>query len=53
MVKMKKICPVCSKGELIAVDDILSGIEGYVFVEKGERCTACAEEFIGEKEMLT
>lgn len=43
-------CPVCEKGELKEVEDIVSEIEGYVFVEKGERCTACGEEFIHEKE---
>lgn len=46
----EKKCPVCEKGNLIQVDDILSKIEGYVFVERGERCTYCGEEFISEKE---
>lgn len=46
----EKKCPVCSEGNLIWVDDILSEIEGYTFVEKGERCTHCGEEFIPEKE---
>ncbi len=46
----EKKCPVCYKGKLVPVDDILSQIEGYVFVEKGERCTHCGEEFINEKE---
>ncbi|HID26391.1 MAG TPA: hypothetical protein EYP22_00865 [Methanosarcinales archaeon] len=32
------------------VDDILSEVEGYVFVEKGERCTQCDSEFIPECE---
>ncbi|MDP3741847.1 MAG: hypothetical protein Q8R15_00870 [Candidatus Micrarchaeota archaeon] len=32
------------------VEDILSEIEGYVFIEKGLRCVKCGEEFIGEKE---
>ncbi len=31
-------------------ENILSEIEGYVFVEKGLRCLKCGEEFIGEKE---
>ena len=43
-------CPVCGKGELVAVDDIVSEIEGYTFVERGHRCTACGEEFIPEEE---
>lgn len=46
----EKICPVCEKGKLVPADDIASEIEGYVFVEKGERCTSCGEEFIPEKE---
>jgi hypothetical protein len=41
-------CPACGKGELLAVDDILSEIEGLTFVERGHRCTACGEEFIDE-----
>ncbi len=47
---MTKKCPVCRKGELKEVDDIVSEIEGYVFIEKGERCTACGEEFVHEKD---
>ena len=43
-------CPVCEKGELLPVDDILSDIEGYVFVERGERCNRCGEELIPEEE---
>ncbi|MDI6655177.1 MAG: hypothetical protein ABH874_00260 [Methanobacteriota archaeon] len=46
----EKKCPACEKGKLVPVDDIVSEIEGYVFVEKGERCTHCGEEFINEKE---
>ncbi|HKN06150.1 MAG TPA: hypothetical protein VJ021_00905 [Thermoplasmata archaeon] len=34
----------------MAVDDILSGIEGLTFVERGHRCTACGEEFIDEND---
>ena len=41
-------CPVCGKGELLPVDDILSEIEGLAFVERGHRCTVCGEEFIDE-----
>lgn len=41
-------CPVCRKGELLAVDDILSEIEGLTFVERGHRCNACGTEFIDE-----
>ena len=47
--KVKK-CPVCEKGSLVTVEDILSEIEGYIFVEKGERCTHCGEDFIPEDE---
>ena len=32
------------------VDDIVSEIQGYAFVERGRRCTACGEEFIPEEE---
>ena len=50
-VNMKlKTCPICEKGKLVNVEDILSEIEGYIFVEKGERCTHCGEEFIPEDE---
>ncbi len=45
-----KPCPVCEKGSLIEVDDVISEIEGHLFVQKGERCSACSEEFINEKE---
>ncbi len=44
-----KKCPVCEKGLLISVDDIISEIEGLIFVESGERCTQCQEEFIPEE----
>ena len=47
--KAKK-CPVCGKGYLVSVDDLLSDIEGYVFVERGDRCDHCGEEFISEEE---
>ena len=46
----KKICPVCEKGEMIRVEDIVSEIGGFVFIEKGARCLNCGEEFIDEKE---
>ena len=45
-----KKCPVCEKGDLIEVDNIVSDVDGYVFVEKGQRCTECGEEFIHEKD---
>lgn len=45
-----KICPVCEKRELLPVTDIVSEIEGHFFIEKGERCSNCNEEFISEKE---
>src|SRR5688572_19342606 len=43
-------CPVCLKGKLVPVDDIVSEIEGYTFVERGRRCSFCGEEFIPEEE---
>jgi len=48
--KKEKICPKCEKGKLVKADDIISEIEGYIFVEKGERCNYCNEEFIPEHE---
>jgi len=45
-----RICPVCEKGNLIEVDDVVSEIEGHFFVVKGNRCSGCNEEFIKEKE---
>ncbi len=48
--KKEKLCQVCEKGRLMPVEDIVSEIEGYIFVEKGERCTSCGEEFIAEEE---
>ena len=46
----RKLCPVCKKGEMIEVGNIASNIGGYVFIEKGERCLECGEEFINEKD---
>ncbi len=43
-------CPVCGKGVLVAVDDILSEIEGFAFVERGHRCPVCGGEFIGQND---
>src|SRR2546425_8875729 len=43
-------CPVCRTGVLLPVDDIASEIEGYTFVERGFRCSACGEEFLPEEE---
>ena len=43
-------CPVCGKGVLVPVDDIVSEIETYTFVERGRRCTACGDEFIPDEE---
>ncbi len=45
----EKICPTCEKGILLPADDIVSEIEGLLFVEKGERCNNCGEEFIPEE----
>ena len=46
----RKVCPSCEKGNLVPVNDIISEFGGYVFVEKGERCIACGEEFPYEEE---
>lgn len=43
-------CLICEKGSLIKVEDIILEIEGYIFIVKGERCTACREEFPYEEE---
>ncbi len=43
-------CPVCRKGELVPVDEIVSEIEGYTFVERGRGCTVCGEEFLAEED---
>ena len=47
---MAVTCPVCEKGKLAPVDDIVSDIEGIIFVERGERCPSCGEEFIPAEE---
>lgn len=46
---MKK-CPICEKGNLVKVEDIIIEIEGYIFIVKGERCNNCNEEFPYEEE---
>lgn len=43
-------CPVCAKGRLNKVEDIILEIEGYAFVVKGDRCAGCNEEFPEEEE---
>lgn len=48
--RVRTRCPVCGKGELVPADDIVSELEGYTFVERGRRCTACGEEFLAEEE---
>jgi len=45
----EKICPICEKGFLITVEDVLSEIEGFIFIEDGERCSHCGEEFVSEE----
>lgn len=45
-----KTCPACEKGSLVEVDNIVSEIDGYVFVERGQRCAECGEEFVHEKD---
>lgn len=46
-----KTCPVCEKGELIDVEDVVNDLDGYLFVVRGKRCTYCGEEIISEKEL--
>ncbi len=43
-------CPSCEQGTLAPASDIISEIDGHFFVEVGDRCAQCGEEFIGEKE---
>ena len=43
-------CPICEKGNLEKVDDIIIEVSGYIFVVNGERCTNCSEEFVNEKD---
>lgn len=43
-------CPVCEKGTLFKVEDIVLEFDGYVFILKGERCDNCNEEFPYEEE---
>lgn len=47
---MEKKCPACGEGKLVQVDNILSEIGGYIFVERGEKCSSCSEEFINERD---
>ncbi len=50
LIKAMKTCPVCEKGNIIEVDDIVNDLDGYIFIIKGTRCTICGEEFIDETE---
>jgi len=43
-------CPVCGKGNLVQVEDVIAELDGYFFVLKGERCTVCGEEILDEFE---
>lgn len=45
-----KTCPVCQGGRMVEAEDIVSEMDGYFFVVKGRRCTACGEELIDERE---
>ena len=47
---MKRPCPSCNKGELKPVSDIVTELGGRTFIEKGERCSRCKEEFVPERE---
>ncbi len=49
--KATRICPACGRGSLVSANDIVSEFGGYVFVEKGERCDVCGEEFPFEEEV--
>ena len=44
-----KRCPKC-EGDIDWVEDLVSEIEGLIFIEKGYRCQSCGEEFIPEEE---
>jgi hypothetical protein len=46
----KRLCLNCGKGILIKVDNIITEMDGYVFIAGGERCTNCKEEFLFEQE---
>jgi YgiT-type zinc finger domain-containing protein len=46
----RRSCPACDAGELVFVEDIITVIEGFTFVERGWRCTRCGEEFLSEEE---
>jgi hypothetical protein len=43
-------CPVCDDGSLVVVDDLMTELEGLVFVEGGHRCDSCGEEFVDERD---
>lgn len=43
-------CPICEKGNLTKVEDIILPLEGYIFIVKGEKCDKCNEEFPYEEE---
>lgn len=43
-------CPICERGILEKVDDIILEISGYIFIVSGERCNSCKEEFVNEKD---
>lgn len=47
---MKRKCLICEKGYLEEASDIITEIEGYIFVAKGHRCSNCKEEFPLEEE---
>lgn len=44
-----KHCPIC-KGKIVVADDIVSDVQGLLFINPGSRCTSCGEEFLDEKE---
>jgi len=46
----ERSCLNCEKGILVKVDNIITEMDGYVFVSRGERCTNCNEEFLFEEE---
>lgn len=45
-----KNCPNCNKQTVIDVDDIANEMDGYFFILKGKRCTACGEEYLNEQD---
>ena len=48
--KNVKTCPICEKGKLEYVNDIIQAIGTMQFIMNGERCTHCKEEVVAQGE---